>query len=89
MKELAKKDSVFARKSVSKAEALDYFQKKEDPYKIELIEGLNDGQITFYSQGNFTDLCRGPHIPHTGFIKAVKLLTLPALTGVATRRTRC
>ncbi len=76
MKELAKKDSVFARKSVSKAEALDYFQKKEDPYKIELIEGLNDGQITFYSQGNFTDLCRGPHIPHTGFIKAVKLLNV-------------
>jgi len=76
MKELAKKDSVFTRRSVSKAEALDYFKKKEDPYKIELIEGLDDGKITFYTQGDFTDLCRGPHIPNTGFIKAVKLLNV-------------
>src|SRR5687767_8891293 len=76
MKELAKKDSVFLRKDVSKAEALDYFTKKADPYKIELISGLDDGKITFYEQGNFVDLCKGPHIPHTGFIKAVKLLNV-------------
>jgi len=76
MKELAKKDSVFTRRAVSKAEALDYFKKKDDPYKIELIEGLDDGKITFYTQGDFTDLCRGPHIPHTGLIKAVKLLNV-------------
>ncbi|MBT1697713.1 threonine--tRNA ligase [Fulvivirgaceae bacterium PWU4] len=73
MKELAKKDSAYVRKDVSKTEALDYFNKKADPYKIELISGLQDGSITFYQQGNFVDLCKGPHIPHTGFIKAVKL----------------
>ena len=61
---------------MSKAEALDYFTKKDDPYKIELINGLEDGKITFYQQGNFVDLCKGPHIPHTGFIKAVKLLNV-------------
>lgn len=76
MKELARKDSPFVRTAVSKSDALDYFDKKQDPYKTELIEGLDDGKITFYSQGNFTDLCRGPHIPHTGFIKAVKLLNV-------------
>jgi threonyl-tRNA synthetase len=76
MKELAKKDSVFQRRDVSKAEALDYFTKKGDPYKLELINGLEDGKITFYQQGNFVDLCRGPHLPHTGFIKAVKLLNV-------------
>ncbi len=76
MKELAKKDSVYTRKDVTKAEALDYFQKKGDPYKIELISDLQDGKITFYEQGNFTDLCKGPHIPNTGFIKAVKLLNV-------------
>lgn len=76
MLELAKTGSVFTRKEVSKKDALEYFQKKNDPYKIELIEGLQDGQITFYQQGNFTDLCRGPHIPNTGFIKAVKLLNV-------------
>jgi threonyl-tRNA synthetase len=76
MKELAKKDSRFERKDVSKAEALDYFTKKGDPYKLELINGLEDGKITFYQQGNFVDLCRGPHLPHTGFIKAVKLLNV-------------
>lgn len=76
MKELAKKDSVFLRKDVSKTDALDYFTKKADPYKIELISGLDDGKITFYEQGNFVDLCKGPHIPHTGFIKAVKLLNV-------------
>jgi threonyl-tRNA synthetase len=76
MKELAKKESAYLRKDVSKSEALDYFTKKDDPYKIELISGLEDGKITFYEQGNFTDLCKGPHIPHTGFIKAVKLLNV-------------
>lgn len=76
MIELAKKNEVFTRREVSKAEALDYFRKKEDPYKLELIDGLEDGKITFYQQGNFTDLCRGPHIPNTGFIKAVKLLNV-------------
>lgn len=73
MKELAKKDSVYVRKDVSKSEALAYFTKKGDPYKLELINGLEDGKITFYTQGNFVDLCKGPHLPHTGFIKAVKL----------------
>ena len=76
MKELAKRDSVYSRRDVSKAEALEYFTKKDDPYKIELINGLEDGKITFYQQGNFVDLCKGPHIPHTGFIKAVKLLNV-------------
>lgn len=76
MIELAKTGSVFTRREVSKKEALDYFTKKADPYKIELIDGLPDGSITFYTQGNFTDLCRGPHIPNTGFIKAVKLLNV-------------
>ncbi|MEI8100499.1 MAG: threonine--tRNA ligase, partial [Bacteroidota bacterium] len=74
MMELAKNNSVFVRKEVSKADATDFFTAKGDPYKLELIEDLADGSITFYEQGNFTDLCRGPHIPHTGHIKAVKLL---------------
>ncbi|HZY79004.1 MAG TPA: threonine--tRNA ligase [Cyclobacteriaceae bacterium] len=73
MIELAKTGSAFTRKEVSKSDALDYFRKKDDPYKLELIDGLADGSITFYTQGNFTDLCRGPHIPNTSFIKAVKL----------------
>jgi len=76
MQELAKKESQFYRKEVSKAEALDYFTQKGDPYKLELINDLNDGDITFYSQGDFTDLCKGPHLPHTGFIKAIKLLNI-------------
>lgn len=76
MKELAKKDSVYQRRDVSKAEALDYFTKKNDPYKLELINNLQDGSITFYQQGNFVDLCKGPHIPNTGFIKSVKLLNV-------------
>ncbi|MBT1686512.1 threonine--tRNA ligase [Dawidia soli] len=73
MKELAKSNSTFERRDVPKAEALEFFTKKGDPYKIELIDGLQDGAITFYQQGNFTDLCKGPHIPGTGLIKAVKL----------------
>ena len=73
MKELAKQKNTFDRKEISKADALDYFTKKQDPYKLELLNDLEDGTITFYTQGEFTDLCRGPHIPHTGFIKAIKL----------------
>jgi threonyl-tRNA synthetase len=76
MKELAKEKLTFERKEVSKADALAYFTEKEDPYKLELIENLEDGQITFYTQGNFTDLCRGPHIPNTSPIKAIKLLSI-------------
>jgi threonyl-tRNA synthetase len=73
MGELALQHELYQRQDVSKNDAIAYFKKKGDPYKLELIEGLQDGQITFYTQGNFTDLCRGPHIPDTGFIKAVKL----------------
>jgi threonyl-tRNA synthetase len=73
MKELAKAKNEYLRKEISKEEAVAYFNTKADPYKLELLEGLEDGGITFYTQGAFTDLCRGPHIPHTGFIKAVKL----------------
>ncbi|SEG00565.1 threonine--tRNA ligase [Sphingobacterium lactis] len=73
MIELAKQKEVFERKAVSKADALAYFEDKGDEYKLDLIKDLEDGKITFYTQGNFTDLCRGPHIPNTSFIKAVKL----------------
>jgi len=73
MLELARQKNPFTRSEVSKADAVKYFTEKGDEYKLELIEGLEDGNITFYNQGNFTDLCRGPHIPQTGIIKAVKL----------------
>lgn len=76
MKELAKEKNSFIRKEISKSDAIAYFTEKQDPYKLELLEGLEDGNITFYTQGNFTDLCRGPHIPDTGFIKAVKLTAI-------------
>lgn len=76
MKELASRKVQYERSEVSKKDAIDYFTQKGDPYKLELIDGLNDGEITFYKQGNFTDLCRGPHIPHTGFIKAIKLTNI-------------
>lgn len=76
MKELAAQKSVFKRSAISKSEAIAYFTKKNDPYKIELLQDLEDGKITFYQQGAFTDLCRGPHIPNTGFIKAVKLTNI-------------
>ncbi len=76
MKELASKKLVFERKEVSKADAIAYFTEKGDEYKLELLEGLADGQITFYTQGNFTDLCRGPHIPDTSFIKAAKVMSV-------------
>ncbi len=73
MKELAKRDSKYERRAVPKAEAVAYFEQKQDPYKLELLENLADGTITFYTQGGFTDLCRGPHIRGTGPIKAIKL----------------
>ena len=74
MKELASQKIQFVRREVPKAEALDYFQKKGDEYKLELIDGLEDGQISFYESGPFTDLCRGPHLHDTSAIKAIKLL---------------
>ncbi len=76
MLELARQKNDFVKTPKSKAEALQYFTEKDDEYKIELIDGLEDGSITFYQQGNFTDLCRGPHIPNTGFVKAVKLMNI-------------
>ncbi len=74
--ELAKTKEEYIRKPVSKADAIEYFTEKGDEYKLDLIKDLPDGSITFYTQGNFTDLCRGPHIPNTGFIKAVKLMSV-------------
>lgn len=76
MSELAGKNSIYIRKSVPKDEAIKYFKEKGDEYKLDLLQNLKDGEITFYTQGNFTDLCRGPHIPDTGFIKAVKLTNI-------------
>lgn len=76
MKELARQNESFVRRSVSKAEALATYKAKGDPYKVELIEGLEDGHITFYTQGCFTDLCRGPHLSDTSKIKAIKLLSV-------------
>jgi len=73
MKELAREKNSFVRTEVSKADAIAFFKEKDDQYKLELLEGLEDGSITFYKQGGFTDLCRGPHIPATGIIKAIKL----------------
>ena len=74
MKELASQKIQFVRREVPKADALDYFKKKGDEYKLELIDGLEDGQISFYESGPFTDLCRGPHLHDTSMIKAIKLL---------------
>jgi len=74
--EKARKKSEFERTPISKKEALEYYEKVGNEYKIDLIEDLEDGNITFYKQGDFTDLCRGPHIPNTGLIKAVKLTSL-------------
>ncbi|HRU63762.1 MAG TPA: threonine--tRNA ligase [Paludibacteraceae bacterium] len=76
MKELAARKEPIIRKNISKADALKIFEEKGDEYKIELIQDLTDGTITLYSQGNFTDLCRGPHLPDTGKIKAIKLLSV-------------
>src|SRR6201991_4491782 len=76
MAELAKQNEIFKRTEISKAEAIKYFADKGDEYKLDLLENLQDGQITFYTQGNFTDLCRGPHIPNTGFVKAIRLTNI-------------
>jgi threonyl-tRNA synthetase len=76
MMELAKQGNAYARREVSKSDAISYFTEKGDEYKLELLQDLADGSITFYTQGNFTDLCRGPHIPNTGFIKALKLTSV-------------
>jgi threonyl-tRNA synthetase len=76
MLELARQKNTYTRREVSKAEALDFFEKKGDQYKLELIKELEDGTISFYAQGNFTDLCRGPHLPDTGYIKAIKLTSI-------------
>ena len=73
MLELARQKNNFIRKEVSKKEAISYFTEKGDEYKLELLEDLKDGEITFYTQGEFTDLCRGPHLPNTSNIKAVKI----------------
>ena len=76
IKELAKQKNPYIRREMSKADALTYFRAKGDEYKLDLLEGLEDGTITFYDQGNFTDLCRGPHMPHTGFVKACKVMSI-------------
>jgi threonyl-tRNA synthetase len=76
MAELAKQNNAYVRKEIPKAEAVKYFADKGDEYKLDLLEGLADGEITFYTQGGFTDLCRGPHIPATGFIKAIRLTNI-------------
>ena len=76
MLELARNKSAYQRREISKADAIQYFTEKGDEYKLELLEGLEDGQITFYQQGNFVDLCRGPHIPNTEPVKAVKITNL-------------
>jgi threonyl-tRNA synthetase len=76
MNELAKKNSLFIRKEISKPDAVKYFEAKGDEYKLDLLGNLTDGEITLYTQGDFTDLCRGPHIPNTGFIKAIKLMSI-------------
>ncbi len=76
MMELAREKNSYHRTEISKQDAIAYFKEKGDKYKLELLDDLEDGTISFYNQGQFTDLCRGPHIPHTGFIKAIKLLNV-------------
>lgn len=76
MTELARQGNIYTRKEIPKAEAVAYFEEKGDEYKLDLLQGLTDGEITFYTQGSFTDLCRGPHIPHTGLIKAIRLMSI-------------
>jgi threonyl-tRNA synthetase len=76
MNELAKQNNAYVRKAMPKQEAIEYFTQKGDEYKLDLLQNLTDGEITFYSQGGFTDLCRGPHIPSTGGIKAIKLMSI-------------
>ncbi len=76
MLELARQKNDYVRIPMTKADAIKYFEEKGDEYKLDLLSGLEDGSITFYKQGNFTDLCRGPHIPNTGFIKAAKIMNV-------------
>src|SRR6185437_14641236 len=76
MAELSRQNNSFVRKEISKADAIKYFEEKGDEYKLDLLSNLEDGNITFYTQGSFTDLCRGPHIPSTGFIKAIRLTNI-------------
>jgi len=76
MLELARQKNPFIRQEISKADAISHFTEKGDEYKLDLLERLEDGEITTYTQGNFTDLCRGPHIPHTGFVKAAKVTAI-------------
>lgn len=76
MLELARKGNKYVREEVSKEKAIEFFKQKGDEYKLDLLQDLEDGKITFYTQGNFTDLCRGPHIPDTGFIKATKVMNI-------------
>jgi threonyl-tRNA synthetase len=76
MAELAKQNNIYTRKEIPKDEAIRYFTEKGDEYKLDLLQNLQDGNISFYTQGSFTDLCRGPHIPSTGFIKAIKLTNI-------------
>lgn len=76
MLELAKQGNAYTRKEISKKDAIDFFTQKGDEYKLDLIKDLEDGSITLYKQGNFVDLCRGPHIPNTSLIKAVKLTNI-------------
>ncbi len=74
--EKARNKNSFTRRDISKQEALDFYSQKGNEYKVDLIDGLDDGTITFYTQGDFTDLCRGPHIPNTGVVKAIKLTSI-------------
>lgn len=74
--ELARNKNTFDRREITQQEALEFYKDKGNEYKVDLIEGLEDGSITFYTQGSFTDLCRGPHIPNTGIVKAIKLTSL-------------
>jgi len=76
MTELARQNNSYIRKEIPRDEAIKYFEEKGDEYKLDLLQGLKDGEITFYTQGNFTDLCRGPHIPSTGVIKGIKLTAI-------------
>jgi threonyl-tRNA synthetase len=87
MAELAKQNNAYIRKPISKSEAVNYFTEKGDEYKLDLLQNLEDGGITLYTQGGFTDLCRGPHIPATGLLKQSSLPILPVPTGKAMKRT--
>jgi len=89
MVELAREKQEYIRRDVSKDEALKTYTQKGDPYKVELINDLQDGTITFYTQGQFTDLCRGPHLPDTSYIKAVKLLSIAGAYWRGNEKTKC